>query len=119
MYIQTKNTNFGKFLRALVWKRLVNSVAILTTIWCVFWPFGNLVAIGYIFPRFGILDQDKSGNPAAQSEQKVFVTKILDFNFKGQLFFPTEKSKVRMVYVPVDIFSWPLVGSIPARERGL
>jgi hypothetical protein len=28
-----------------------------------FWPFGNLVAIWYIFRRFGILCQKKSGNP--------------------------------------------------------
>jgi hypothetical protein len=28
------------------------------------WPFANLVAIWYIFPRFGILCQEKSGNPA-------------------------------------------------------
>jgi hypothetical protein len=27
------------------------------------WPFGNLVAIWYIFPRFGILCREKSGNP--------------------------------------------------------
>jgi hypothetical protein len=26
-------------------------------------PFGKVVVIGYIFPRFGILDQEKSGNP--------------------------------------------------------
>jgi hypothetical protein len=28
------------------------------------WPFGNVVVIWYIFPRFGILCQEKSGNPA-------------------------------------------------------
>jgi hypothetical protein len=27
-------------------------------IWHILWPFGNLVAIGYIFPRFGLLCQD-------------------------------------------------------------
>jgi hypothetical protein len=26
-------------------------------------PFGNLVSIWYIFPYFGILCQEKSGNP--------------------------------------------------------
>jgi hypothetical protein len=30
-----------------------------------FWPFGNLVAIWYISHRCGILNQEKSGNPAA------------------------------------------------------
>jgi hypothetical protein len=27
------------------------------------WPFGNLVALWYIFPRFGVLCLEKSGNP--------------------------------------------------------
>jgi hypothetical protein len=36
----------------------------ITTIWYVLWPFGNLLAIWYIFPRFGILCQYKSCNPA-------------------------------------------------------
>jgi hypothetical protein len=34
-----------------------------TGIWYILWPFGNVVAIWYIFPRFGILCQEKSGNP--------------------------------------------------------
>jgi hypothetical protein len=29
----------------------------------IFWPFGKIVAIWYIFPRFGTLCQEKSGNP--------------------------------------------------------
>jgi hypothetical protein len=37
-------------------------------IWYIFghlvlWSFGILVAIWYLFPPFGILYQDKSGNP--------------------------------------------------------
>jgi hypothetical protein len=35
-----------------------------TVIWYILWPFGNVVAIWYIFPRFGISCQEKSGNPA-------------------------------------------------------
>jgi hypothetical protein len=35
-----------------------------TVIWYILWPFGNVVVIWYIFPRFGILRQEKSGNPA-------------------------------------------------------
>jgi hypothetical protein len=34
-----------------------------TGIWYILWPFVNLVAIWYIFPRFGQLCQEKSGNP--------------------------------------------------------
>jgi hypothetical protein len=32
------------------------------------WTFGSLVTIWYIFPHFGILCQEKSGNP--ESNQK-------------------------------------------------
>jgi hypothetical protein len=32
-------------------------------IWYILWLFDNVVVIGYIFPRFGILCQEKSGNP--------------------------------------------------------
>jgi hypothetical protein len=28
------------------------------------WSFGNFMAIWYAFQRFGLLDQEKSGNPA-------------------------------------------------------
>jgi hypothetical protein len=31
----------------------------------ILWPFGNLVAIWYNSPPFGILCQEKSGNPGA------------------------------------------------------
>jgi hypothetical protein len=31
--------------------------------------FGNVVEIWYIFPRFGILFQEKSGNPEGEAEK--------------------------------------------------
>jgi hypothetical protein len=31
--------------------------------WYIPWPFNYLVAVWYIFPRFGILYQEKSGKP--------------------------------------------------------
>jgi hypothetical protein len=34
-----------------------------TVIWYILWQFGNVVIILYIFPRFGIFCQEKSGNP--------------------------------------------------------
>jgi hypothetical protein len=34
----------------------------------ILWPFGNVVVIWYIFPRFGIFLQGKSGNPAVDSK---------------------------------------------------
>jgi hypothetical protein len=33
-----------------------------TAIWYILWPFGNVVVIWYIIPRFGKLCQEKSGN---------------------------------------------------------
>jgi hypothetical protein len=46
------------------------------TIWSILRPleifYGHLVyfvVIWYIFPRFGILDQEKSGNPAAEPQR--------------------------------------------------
>jgi hypothetical protein len=33
-----------------------------SAIWYILWPFGNLLAIWYIFPCFGILFQEKSGS---------------------------------------------------------
>jgi hypothetical protein len=36
----------------------------ITAIWYTLWPFGTLLVIWFIFPRFGILYQEKSGNPA-------------------------------------------------------
>jgi hypothetical protein len=56
---QTKNPNLGKFWRALQWNILV----CFTVIWHILWPFGNVVVIWYIFPRFGTVRQEKSGNP--------------------------------------------------------
>jgi hypothetical protein len=39
-----------------------------TVIWNSLWPFGNVVVIWFIFPRFVRLCQEKSGNPAAVKE---------------------------------------------------
>jgi hypothetical protein len=44
-----------------------------TAIWYILGSFGKLVVIWYIFPHFGILYQEKSGNPALkQCDQKCF-----------------------------------------------
>jgi hypothetical protein len=44
----------------------------------VLWQFGNYVAIGYIFPRFGILCQKKSGNPGLKSSSCYLPEQITD-----------------------------------------
>jgi hypothetical protein len=36
------------------------------------WPFAKLVVFWYIFPHFGLLFKEKSGNPA----QKLFFNQI-------------------------------------------
>jgi hypothetical protein len=36
----------------------------ITVIWLILGPFGNLTESWYIFPHFGILYHEKSGNPA-------------------------------------------------------
>jgi hypothetical protein len=68
---QTKNQNLGKFWRVLLWKILVYFM----TIWSMLRPleifYGRLVyflIIWHSFPRFGILDERKSGNPGWKTE---------------------------------------------------
>jgi hypothetical protein len=40
----------------------------ITAIWCILWPFDNLVAVGYISPILvGIIIKEKSGNPGTMS----------------------------------------------------
>jgi hypothetical protein len=62
---QTKNTNMGKFWRALEWNAGIfyGHLEYFTVIWCILWQFVNVLVIWYIFPRFGILCQEKSGKP--------------------------------------------------------
>jgi hypothetical protein len=67
VYFQTKNPSFGLFGRPWNGKFGYNFMAILVllgkSIWCIL-PFGifcgNLV---YKFSHFGMLHQEKSGNP--------------------------------------------------------
>jgi hypothetical protein len=69
---QTKNPDLGKFWRVLLWKIFVYCM----TIWSILRPleilFDHLVyfvVIWYIFLHFGILDQEKSGNPDMEMER--------------------------------------------------
>jgi hypothetical protein len=62
-----QNPSLGKSWRVLQWKMLVYVIATLS----ILLPFGifcchlvYFMFIWYIFPRFGILCQEKSGNPA-------------------------------------------------------
>jgi hypothetical protein len=71
VYFQTKKSKLGKFWRTLEWKMLVY----LRVIWNILPPFGKFlkllgkaVIIWYIFPCFGILFREKSGNPGRKEE---------------------------------------------------
>jgi hypothetical protein len=65
---QTKNRNLGTFWRVLQWKMFVYFMDIwsmyFTDIWYIFSHLVYLVVLWYTFPRFGILHQVKSCNPA-------------------------------------------------------
>jgi hypothetical protein len=66
VYFQTKNPNLGKFGRVLHWKMLVYFMDTWSILQSFVIFYGHLVKyleIWYIFPRFGILFQEKYGNP--------------------------------------------------------
>jgi hypothetical protein len=63
-------TFLGKLWKAFKWKKLIKLVysmliwnICIAAIWYMLWPFGNSVGIWYLFPCFGILTEEKSGNP--------------------------------------------------------
>jgi hypothetical protein len=73
---QTKNPTLGKFWRVLQWKILGSFM----TIWSIFRPLKifyvhlvYFVVIWYISTRFGILYQEKSGNPVYNHNSSVEV----------------------------------------------
>jgi hypothetical protein len=59
---QTKNPTLDKFWRVLQWKMSVYFIGT----WTILRTFGHLVYFVVFFPHFGILYQEKSGNPALQ-----------------------------------------------------
>jgi hypothetical protein len=69
-YFQTENPNVGKCWRVLQCKMLVYFMAI----WSILWPFG--IFYGYLayFSRFGMLYQEKSGNPYLDPLLRSWVT---------------------------------------------
>jgi hypothetical protein len=61
-----QKSQFGKILEGLGMQKagiFYGRLECITTTWYILWPCGNVVAIWYIFPCFGILCQVKSGNP--------------------------------------------------------
>jgi hypothetical protein len=67
VYFQTENPNLGKFWRALDWKMLINFTDNCTTLQTFGIFYDHLVIfvfVWYIFSGVGIMNQEKSGNPA-------------------------------------------------------
>jgi hypothetical protein len=65
---QTRNPNFGKFWSALDWKMLRYFMAIcsiLRAFGILYNHMVHFVSIRYIISGFGIMDQEKSGNPGS------------------------------------------------------
>jgi hypothetical protein len=65
---QTKNPNLGKYVEG----NILNNVGIfyghlvyLMAIWYILWSFVIFVGHFYIFSRFGMSYQERSGNPAS------------------------------------------------------
>jgi hypothetical protein len=70
VYFHTKNPRLGVFRKALERTTLVYFVAvwnILQPIGCVSCPLDIFWYFGKFSPRFGMLYQEKSGNPGMQS----------------------------------------------------
>jgi hypothetical protein len=62
-----QKSKFGYILEGHVMKKVgifYGHLECIEAIWYILWPFGNLVAIWCISPRFGILKKEISGNPA-------------------------------------------------------
>jgi hypothetical protein len=81
VYFQTKNPHLGKFWRVLQWKMLVYFVAIRP----IFLPLGIFCGLLVYISRFGLLYQEKSGNPGSKI---LFWLDLLSFRFlvsTGQL----------------------------------
>jgi hypothetical protein len=66
VYFQTKNPNLGKFWRVLQWKMLAYFMVIWSILLpiCIFRAIWSILWSWFIFPCFGLLYQEKFGNPA-------------------------------------------------------
>jgi hypothetical protein len=66
VYFQTKNPNFGKFLRVWQWKMLLYFMDIWTILQQISMLYGHLVYFmvnWYFCSHFGMQHKEKSGNP--------------------------------------------------------
>jgi hypothetical protein len=86
---QTKNAYLGIFWRTSKWKMMLQ----ILVIWNILRPLGIfkghlviLYTFGIFFPRFGILCQEKSGNPgsghSAVAENAMMPVVLANFNYE-------------------------------------
>jgi hypothetical protein len=69
---QTKNANLCRLWRVLQWKMFLYFMSI----WSIFRPFGIFSPSLVHFTRFGLLYQEKSGNPDDLSDHKSFAISL-------------------------------------------
>jgi hypothetical protein len=101
---QTKNPNLGKFWRVSRWKILVYFM----TIWFILRPFevfyGPLVyflVIWYILPRFGTLEEEKSGNPGCVHESLLAFFALSNDKMQTHCWSVVN---LRPVYVDIELY---------------
>jgi hypothetical protein len=73
VYFPTKNPNLGKFWRVLQKKMLVYFIDIGYILQPLGILYGQLVYIEVTFSRFGMLFQEKSGNPGLSYDFGIYV----------------------------------------------
>jgi hypothetical protein len=74
VYFQNKNHTLGKF-----WKVLQRKIMGIWSILLLFGYFVAIMVVWYIFHRFGMLYQEKSGNPVANGVLKMssYITTVV------------------------------------------
>jgi hypothetical protein len=85
VYFQTKNPNFGQILECLAMKdvgKFYSHLVHFSAISYILWPFGIFVVILVYFSRFGILYEEKSGNPESVAIIAHETNLLADLNFR-------------------------------------
>jgi hypothetical protein len=75
-----QKSQFWYIFGAIEWKMLVYFMAIWNNFTVILRSFRNVVVIWYIFQHFGILHEEKSGNPATRLLQAcIFAVPFVNF----------------------------------------
>jgi hypothetical protein len=87
--------------------------------WVYFMAFGHFVVVWYIFPRFGILYQEKSGNHAVKQARGYPTLHCLIHVLKFQACFSKPLSAVKRSQVDrTENFGGEFLGFFSFRENG-